>query len=51
MKRAFGDAYYFLALLSPRDRDHVRATELAAQWNGQIITTRWVLAEVADGLA
>jgi predicted nucleic acid-binding protein len=51
VKRAFGDAHYFLALLGPRDRDHARATEFSTQWNGQIITTRWVLAEVADGLA
>src|SRR5438067_6161160 len=41
----------FSPLLSPRDRDHARATEFAKQWDGQIITTRWVLAEVADGLA
>jgi predicted nucleic acid-binding protein len=51
VKRAFGDAHYFLALLSPRDQDHIRAREFAAQWVGEIVTTRWVLAEVADGLA
>jgi predicted nucleic acid-binding protein len=51
MKRAFGDAHYFLALLSPRDQDHARVKEFAAHWRGEIVTTRWVLAEIADGLA
>jgi len=51
VKRAFGDAHYFLALLSPRDQDHIRVREFAGRWEGEIITTRWVLAEVADGLA
>jgi predicted nucleic acid-binding protein len=50
VKRAFGDAHYFLALLSPRDQDHIRVREFAAKWKGGIVTTRWVLAEVADGL-
>jgi predicted nucleic acid-binding protein len=51
MKRAFGDTHYFLALLNPRDQDHARATELGTRWEGVIVTTRWVLAELADGLA
>jgi uncharacterized protein len=51
VKRAFSDAHYFLALLSPRDQDHIRVREFAAGWEGEIVTTRWVLAEVADGLA
>jgi predicted nucleic acid-binding protein len=51
VKRAFGDAHYFLALLSPRDQDHDRVSRFAAAWRGEIVTTRWVLAEVADGLA
>ncbi|HSI10535.1 MAG TPA: PIN domain-containing protein [Chthoniobacter sp.] len=51
MRRAFGDAHYFLALLNPRDQDYPRAKEFSAQWKGEIITTRWVLAEVANGLS
>lgn len=51
MNRAFGDAHYFFALLSPRDQDHARATQFAARWKGEIVTTRWVMAEVADGLS
>jgi predicted nucleic acid-binding protein len=51
MKRAFGDTHYFLALLNPRDQDHARAVEFGSHWEGIIVTTRWVLAELADGLA
>lgn len=51
MKQAFGDAWYFIALLNPRDAAHKRAKSFARSWRGQMVTTRWILAEVADGLA
>lgn len=51
MKRVFGDAHYFLALANPRDAGHHAALEFARKWRGEVVTTRWVLAEVADGLA
>lgn len=51
MKRVFGDAYYFLALANPRDAGHRAALEFARHWRGGVVTTRWILAEVADGLA
>ena len=51
MKRVFGDAYYFLALVNPRDAGHRDALAFARQWRGEVVTTRWILAEVADGLA
>jgi predicted nucleic acid-binding protein len=51
MKRAFGDTHYFLALLNPRDQDHERATEFGEQWRGKIVTTRWILAELADAFS
>ena len=51
MKAVFGDSLYFLALVNPRDAYHVRAVEFARNWRGVIVTTRWVLAEVGDGLS
>lgn len=51
MKRVFGDAHYFLALANPRDAGHAAALVFARKWRGVVVTTRWVLAEVADGLA
>lgn len=51
MKPVFGDSHYFLALINPRDSSHERAVEFARGWRGTILTTRWVLAEVCDGLS
>ena len=50
MNVAFGDTFYFLALINPRDSYHARAVEFAGEWDGTVVTTRWVLAEVCDGL-
>jgi predicted nucleic acid-binding protein len=47
----FGDALYFLALANPRDQHHAVATEFAKDYKGRIVTTRWILAEVCDGLS
>lgn len=47
MRCAFADAFYFLALLNPRDAAHEWAVEFA----GSPVTTGWVLTEVADALA
>ena len=51
MKPVFGDSLYFLALANPRDQHHQRAVDFARGYRGIVVTTRWVLAEVCDGLA
>ena len=51
MNRVFADAFYFVALLSRADQYHAKATIAASQLQGEIVTTEWVLAEVADALA
>ena len=51
MTRVFADAFYFVALLNRADQYHARATAAASQLRGEIVTTEWVLAEVADALA
>ncbi|HXJ93069.1 MAG TPA: PIN domain-containing protein [Terriglobia bacterium] len=50
MKPVFADSVYFFALLNARDRIHERAKHYAAQATLPILTTAWVLTEVADGL-
>ena len=50
MRRAFGDSFLFIALLNPRDSFHQTAVEVSRHWEGQIVTTRWVLAEVGNAL-
>jgi predicted nucleic acid-binding protein len=47
----FGDAFYWVALLNRRDAYHDRVKRQAIAYGGSILTTQWVLAEVADALA
>jgi|ERR1043166_38420 predicted nucleic acid-binding protein len=51
MTACFADAYYFFALLNPRDEAHPAAKLFSAASRRPIVTTAWVLTEVADGLA
>jgi len=51
MRPVFADSVYFFALLNRRDRMHESALRFAEQATNPIITTAWVVTEVADGLA
>lgn len=51
MKFVFADTFYFLAVISPSDAAHERAVQFGATSERPILTTSWVLAEVADGLS
>ena len=47
----FADTFYFLALLNESDAAHEWALEYAADLGCRLVTTDWVLVEVADALA
>jgi predicted nucleic acid-binding protein len=51
MIAVFADTYYFLALLSPSDKGHSQATAYTKAFTGRMVTTGWVLTELADALA
>ena len=51
MNRVFADSFYFFAILNPNDMAHARALAYASGHNAPIVTTAWVLTELADGLA
>ncbi len=51
MKRVFADTYYFIGLLSPGDSAHRRVIEFSERHNPPLLTTAWVMTELADGLA
>jgi predicted nucleic acid-binding protein len=51
MSRVFADSFYFFALLNQSDASHARALEYATAHHEPIVTTAWVLTELADGLA
>ena len=51
MKAVFADAFYFVALLNRGDQHHAKVTAAARQLRENLITTEWVLMELADALA
>jgi uncharacterized protein len=51
MSELFADAFYFIALLNPADQYHVAALQATRSIQRRIVTTLWVLMEVADALS
>ena len=51
VKEVFADTAYFIALNIQRDRLHQQALALETSLGKRLLTTEWVLAEVAGGLA
>jgi hypothetical protein len=51
MNAVFADTFYFLALLNADDEAHLRVDQFAADPTRALVTTAWVLTELADGLA
>jgi predicted nucleic acid-binding protein len=45
------DTFFYLARLDAKDQHHARVTAFVSEPQGMIVTTRWVLAEVANALA
>ena len=50
MKALFADAFYFIALLSESDQAHERAAAFE-RGTDRLVTTAWVLTEVADAMS
>jgi len=48
---AFADTFALLAWLNPRDAFHDAVAEYLDGFTGQLLTTEWVLMEVADALS
>ncbi len=51
MTAVFADAFYYFALLNPKDAAHQKATHFAKHVSRNLLTTEWVLTEVGDGLS
>ena len=51
MKMVFADTFYYIAFLSPSDLAHEQTRAFTQNYSGKMITTEWVLTELADGLA
>ena len=51
MSVVFADAFYFVARLNRRDQHHERVVKFSRDFRSRLLTTDWVLMEVADALA
>lgn len=51
MKPVFVDSFFFLAALNPADASHDAALAWSDTYDGPLLTTAWVVTEVADGMA
>jgi predicted nucleic acid-binding protein len=51
MSAVFADTFFFLALVNPRDAAHAKAVAVATSLTRPLITTAWIITELADGLA
>ncbi len=51
MTTVFADTFYYLALVNPGEQRHQQARKYTARYNGRMVTTSWVLTELADALA
>ena len=51
MRTLFADTFFFLALLNASDEAHERAKTACSQPDQRLVTTAWIINEVADGLA
>jgi predicted nucleic acid-binding protein len=51
MKVVFADAFYFVARLNRRDQHHGRVLNFSRDFRAHLLTSDWVLMEVADALA
>jgi predicted nucleic acid-binding protein len=51
MTVAFADTFYFIALLNAKDAAHQKAVEFSRSRGTALLTTAWVLTELADAMA
>ena|SRR2546423_121325 len=51
MSKVFADTFLYVALLNRHDMCHTKAAVFVGSLQSEIVTTEWVLAEVADAFA
>ena len=51
MNAVFADAFYFVARLNRHDQHHDRVVAFSRDFRSHILTTDWIMMEVADALA
>ena len=49
--KVFADAFFYVALINRNDEHHARVMEWSRGCDGELVTTQWVLTEVAGAFA
>jgi uncharacterized protein len=50
MRTVFADTSFYVALLNPRDEHHQKSQDFSAGYEGDFVTSAWVIAELANFL-
>lgn len=50
MKTVFADTSFYIALVNRRDEHHQKARQFAADYEGDFVTSAWIVEELADYL-
>ena len=51
MNAVFADTHYFVAQFNLHDQDHAKAASLTKSFRGRMVTTDWIMVELADAFA
>ena len=51
MRTVFADTFYLLALWNPNDKAHAKAMEFTQGYRQAMLTTDWIITELADALS
>jgi len=46
----FADTFFYLAVVNPHDPAHAAAVEMAREFRGRVLTTEFILLELADAM-
>ncbi|MFO0803685.1 MAG: hypothetical protein U0791_11285 [Gemmataceae bacterium] len=49
MNVVFADSFYWFALLNRKDLAHAKAIDFTNGFDGNFLTTEWIVTELADG--
>jgi predicted nucleic acid-binding protein len=50
MKAIFADTSFYIALFNSRDKNHQKAKQFAAEYEGDVLTSAWIVIELANNL-
>lgn len=50
MNVVFADTFYYLAWVNSKDANHAKARQFSNSYTGAVVTSAWIITELADAL-